>query len=105
MLIPFDNLCKKYNIRLDGILHVGAHECEEIEYYDKYLERTKVLWVEAIKDKVEIIKNKYNDIVIENAVVSDIIETVNFNIANNGQSSSIFEFGTPITSDINLLMD
>lgn len=30
---------------------------------------------------------------IENAIVSDVIEKVKFNISNNGQSSSMLEFG------------
>lgn len=93
MLIDLNELVKKYNINFKGILHVGAHHCEEIEVYDKYLQRNKVLWVEAIPHNVEYCKNKYNDILIEQAVVSDNIETVKFNISNNGQSSSILEFG------------
>ena len=38
-------------------------------------------------------KQKFNGILIENAVVSDIEEKVKFNISNNGQSSSILNFG------------
>jgi len=30
---------------------------------------------------------------IENAIVSDVVEKVKFNISNNGQSSSILDFG------------
>ena len=37
--------------------------------------------------------NKYPNVLIENAVVSDVIETVNFNVSNNGQSSSMLDFG------------
>lgn len=93
MLIKLDYLVEKYNITIKGILHVGAHECEEIEIYDKYVSREKVLWVEAIEEKVQISKNKHPNILIENAVVSDKIEEVKFNISNNGQSSSMFELG------------
>lgn len=46
-----------------------------------------------MSDKVELCKNRYPNLLIENAVVSDTIETVRFNISNNGQSSSILEFG------------
>ena len=45
MIILLDDLIKKYNIKINGIIHVGAHECEEIIYYDKYIERNKVLWI------------------------------------------------------------
>jgi FkbM family methyltransferase len=93
MLINLHELVKKYNINFKGILHVGAHECEEIVYYDKYLLRDKVLWVEALPGKVELCKKRYPDINIENAIVSDVIENVTFKVSNNGQSSSILDFG------------
>lgn len=93
MLISLDELIKKYNISLKGILHVGAHECEEIALYEKYLPRNKILWVDALHDKVELCKSKYPDLLIEFAVVSDKKEIVNWNRSNNGQSSSILNFG------------
>ena len=93
MLIPLHDLVKKYNIQFKGILHVGAHECEEIKDYEIHLPRNQILWIEALPGKVEFSKNKYPNVVIENAVVSDIIETVRFNVSNNGQSSSILDFG------------
>ena len=51
------------------------------------------MWIEALPGKVEFSKNKYPNVLIENAVVSDIIETVRFNVSNNGQSSSMLDFG------------
>jgi len=93
MLISLHDLVNKYNINFKGILHVGAHECEEINDYENYLSRDKILWVEAMNDNVDFCKEKYLGINIEQAVISDKIETVNFNITNNGQSSSILEFG------------
>lgn len=95
MLINLHELVGKYNIKLKGILHVGAHECEEIGDYLCYLPVNKILWVEAMKDKVDTIKQLSNNVVlIEHAVVSDKIENVKFNISNNGQSSSFLDFGT-----------
>jgi FkbM family methyltransferase len=93
MLISLHELAKKYNIVFKGILHVGAHECEELNDYLRYTSSDKILWVEAMKDKVDMCKNKYPGINIEHAVISDKVETVKFNISNNGQSSSILEFG------------
>jgi FkbM family methyltransferase len=93
MLISLHELIKKYNIQFKGILHVGAHECEEMNDYEIYLPRNKILWVEALQNKVEYNKSKYSDILIEQAVVSDQIEKVKFNISNNGQSSSFLDFG------------
>lgn len=93
MLISLQELVEKYNIKFKGILHVGAHECEELYNYEQYLPRNKILWVEALQDKVELNKKRYPDLLIEQAVVSDNIETVKFNRSNNGQSSSFLEFG------------
>ena len=93
MLISLHELIQKYNIQFKGILHVGAHECEELGGYEEYLPRNKILWVEALQDKVEYNKQRYSNLFIEQAVVSDKIETVKFNRSNNGQSSSFLEFG------------
>jgi FkbM family methyltransferase len=72
---------------------VGAHECEELSEYEKYISRDKILWVEALPDKVELCKHRYNGLQIVNAVVSDNVEDVIFKVSNNGQSSSILDFG------------
>ena len=93
MLIPLDKLVKKYDIKFKGILHVGAHECEELGDYLKYLPTNKILWVEALPEKVEICKQRYPNVLIENAIVSDVEENVVFKVSNNGQSSSILDFG------------
>jgi len=93
MLIPLHDLVKKYNIQFKGILHVGAHECEELNDYLQYLPINKMLWVDALPEKVAFCKQKYPNVLIENAIVSDVVEKVKFNVSNNGQSSSILEFG------------
>ena len=93
MLISLDDLVKKYSIKFNGILHVGAHHCEEIEVYEKYIQRDKILWVEALQEKVNYCKSIYQNLLIEQAVISDKEEIVTFNVSNNGQSSSILEFG------------
>ena len=36
MLIPLHELVQKYKIDFKGILHVGAHECEELTDYERY---------------------------------------------------------------------
>lgn len=93
MQISLNELIKKYNIVIRGILHIGAHECEEINFYEQFISRDNILWIEAIPDKVNICKNRFLKINIENAVVSDKEEDIIFNISNNYQSSSIFDFG------------
>ena len=93
MLISFDKLFEKYELKLTGILHVGAHECEELKDYEKYIDRNKILWIEGNPDLVIRNKNTYPNICIENAVVWNEITKLKFHIANNGQSSSVLDFG------------
>ena len=83
MLISFENLLSKYNMQIKGILHVGMHEAEEISMYEKCVGRDKILWVEAMSDKVLYCKSKFPGILTENAVISDVDdEEVKFNVSN-----------------------
>jgi FkbM family methyltransferase len=93
MLISLHYIVQKYNIQFKGVLHVGAHICEELHDYECYIPRNKILWIEALPDKVELNISTYPNILIEQAVVSDKVEIVTFNRSNNDQSSSILEFG------------
>jgi len=93
MLIPLQLLINKYNIKIKGVLHVGAHECEEINDYELYISRDKILWIEALPDKVNLSKDRFPGILIEEAAVSDCNDIVTFHRSNNGQSSSILELG------------
>jgi FkbM family methyltransferase len=93
MLISLHELVQKYNILFTGVLHVGAHECEELHDYERYISRDLILWIDALQDKVDISKQKFPGILIEQAVVSDTKDFVTFHRSNNGQSSSILEFG------------
>lgn len=97
MLITLHQLVEKYKINFKGILHVGAHECEELNDYLIHLPIEKILWVEALQEKVELCQSRHPNILIENAIVSDVVETVRFNVSNNGQSSSILDLGLLLT--------
>lgn len=97
MLIELSYLYEKYHIEASGVLHIGASTGQESESYHKH--GLKVMWVEAIRDVYkQLLRNvlKYTGTICLNACVSDKDgEIVNFNISNNeGQSSSLFEFGT-----------
>ena len=95
MLIPFRTLTKKYNMNVHGILHIGAHNCEELKAYTDYgLCNDKIIWVEANPTLVENNQKLDNTRIIKNFICCDTdIGTSKLNITNNGQSSSIFELG------------
>ena len=98
MLISFEEIYQiltKYGITITGALHIGAHECEELDFYNRLsLSVHDIIWIDALPHKVleaqsKCIPNVYN------AVITDTDnEDVTFNIANNGQSSSVLQFCT-----------
>jgi len=100
MLIPINELFNKYKIKVKGILHVGAHKCEELRsYLELGIKMENIYWIEAQPELV--FENKINNpsIIIYQAVIDEQDDKeVVFNITNNGESSSILEFGSHETS-------
>ena len=82
-------------ITLSGVLHVGAHECEEASVYQNLgIPDKRVIWIDALQDKVDKAVSRGVPNVFQ-AVMSDKDgEEVTFKRTNNDQSSSILEFGT-----------
>lgn len=98
MLITADEIyaaLSQYQHSITGILHVGAHECEEMGLYQSLgISSHQVIWIDAMEDKVNEARSRGIPNVYH-AVVSDQDDTeVTFHVANNGQSSSILEMGT-----------
>lgn len=91
MLIDFRTLNQNYKLNITGILHVGAHLCEELNVYRQLgVSDDNIIWVEGNpmifkQIKESGIKNVYN------ALISDEEKKVDFIITNNGQSSSVLE--------------
>jgi len=96
MLIPDLFEKYKYCIPSKGILHIGAHICEERNLYNSInMTDDKVLWIEAVSEIVDKVKKENSNINIIEAVITDKDnEYVNFMITNNFESSSIFNFET-----------
>ena len=98
MLISFEEIVRillENNIHIFGSFHIGAHECEEIHFYNQLgLRPENVVWIDAITSKVnEATKRGIPN--VYNAVITDKDdEEIIFNVSNNVQSSSVLEFGT-----------
>ena len=91
MLIPTIFTDYPKSIPKKGILHIGAHKCEEKDIYNSIgIHDENVLWIEANKDLVDVSKPNMINAVISNI---DNIE-VEFKITNNGESSSILNLKT-----------
>ena len=94
-LIRFLN---KKDIKITGVFHVGAHECEELAFYTKLgVPKSDIVWVDALQTKVEEAGKRGIPNVYTAVVTDKDDDTITFNIANNNQSSSVLPFGTHAT--------
>jgi len=96
MLIPLQDLNGKYHFKISGILHIGAHECEERSaYHSLGISDNDIIWIDAIPNLVHKMKMHDPSIKIYQAAISDQ-EGINseFIVTNNYQSSSLLELGT-----------
>ena len=101
MLIKIHQLIQQFHLKISGILHIGAHECEERGDYGRVgVPNDKIYWIEAMPNKVALCKQRYGaGLHIYQAVIDEHDgNKVMFNITNNGESSSILEFGSHATS-------
>ena len=100
MLIPFKDInqfIESNGKQIKGILHIGAHDCEErVDYNTAGIDDSRIVWIEGNRELVE--KNKQHGVQIYHVLVDEEEKEVIFHITNNGQSSSILEFGTHKTS-------
>lgn len=98
MLISFEeikNVLLSKNIDVHGSFHIGAHECEEMGFYNKLgIQKENVVWIDAIPSKVAEACMKGIPNVYAAVITDKDDEEVVFNVSNNVQSSSVLEFGT-----------
>lgn len=95
MLIEAKILCKYWMVKPKGVVHVGAHTGEESRNYNE-LVFGPCLWVEANPNLIPHLREKFkdtNDLVVQAAIWDESGKTLDFNVANNSLSSSLFTFG------------
>ena len=94
MLIKFQDLITRYQIKPKGVLHIGAHLAEESESY-RSMGVNNVIWVEADPDTFNRLSGIVSDIrgnIAYCFAASDTEnDSVDFNVASNGESSSLLE--------------
>lgn len=98
MLIALQSLLDKYQFNIKGIIHVGASTGQEMPAYAAATDGP-VIFIEAIPEVFRELERKmyqYPQTTCLHACISDVDgDMVTFNVSNNeGQSSSLFEFGT-----------
>jgi len=96
MFFSVDELVHTFNVKPSGVLHVGAHRGEESSEYQRF-GWGNVVWVEAQPDLVRELIDRLpepENCVIEAAVWDESGVELDFNIASNGQSSSLLDLGS-----------
>jgi len=97
MLLDFNELFQKYHMKIDGVLHVGAHLAEEAPLY-RAVKVSNVTWVEgnpSVMPKLRRILKPYKHKLVNALVYKEDDIELTFNVTNyEGMSSSILEFGT-----------
>jgi FkbM family methyltransferase len=93
MLLDFNYLKNKYDLKIDGVLHIGAHFGEEYETYE--LNNIKnLIFFEPVPVTYQKLKEKLEGkaILVNTALGnSEGKITMNIETANDGQSSSILK--------------
>lgn len=94
----FQNILKEFNLNLSGVIHIGANIGEERVFYLNH-SIEKQIWVEANPVIYKILQSNVANnpwaICFNECIGDEDGKEVIFNFSNNeGQSSSIFEFGT-----------
>lgn len=97
MLIDLRDLRRKYDMHINGILHVGAHLGEEGRCYSQ-MNIQDVWWIEgnpSVMEKLTSNVRQFGHRVINALVAEKDGMTVDFHVTNyDGMSSSVLEFGT-----------
>jgi len=99
---------KRFNIPLDGIIHIGAHLCQESDTY-RALGTRKVLWVESdpnlIPEGKMVIEEFQNQSLINETLWSSSTTLDMHYASNGGGSSSIYDFHLHKASYPDISMD
>lgn len=84
-----------FNTHLKGAIHIGAHHGQEKEWYTKN-NISPIIWIDANIEYYDILKKNVGDDMIIISGVGNEDKICDFNLSNNGQSSSFLELGTHI---------
>jgi FkbM family methyltransferase len=93
MLLDFETLIKKYNLKINGVIHIGAHYGQEHNLYKKQ-NINNIVYFEPLKKNFDVLKKNVDDKTVlfnialgnDNKKIKMFVES-----SNNGMSSSILE--------------
>lgn len=93
MLISANRLNDIWGLRPTTIVHIGAHEAEELADYDRLgWGSVRTVWVDALPEKAEFVRDltrgRPEQVVVEAVLWDQPGVAIDFNETNNGHSSS-----------------
>lgn len=94
MLLDFNQIIKKYNLKIKGVIHIGAHYGQEHNLY-KENNIKNIAYFEPLKDNFNVLKENIYDqnVKLFNMALGNINGEIEMYVEKNnkGQSSSILE--------------
>ena len=94
-------ILEKFNILTTGIIHIGAHDCQEASYYQNTMKisNDNIIWIDAMQHMVDANKKKGIKNIFCQAISDVDNQELTFHESNgDGQASSLLELGTHLTS-------
>ena len=93
MLLDLKKLKEKYDLKINGVLHIGAHYGQEFTTYQT-IGVKDMIFFEPLPDVFNVLKENIRDnAILMNTALGNIVGTVDMNVesANQGMSSSILD--------------
>jgi FkbM family methyltransferase len=93
MLLNLDNLTEKYDLKIKGVLHIGAHVGQEYNTYQR-LGINNVMFFEPVPSTFQRLKENVGDnAILVNTALGNIEGEVEMftETINEGQSSSVLQ--------------
>jgi FkbM family methyltransferase len=70
MILDLLNINEKYNLKIEGVIHIGAHHGQEHSIY-KQLNINNIIYFEPVKKTFNILKNKISDAKLYNIALGN----------------------------------
>lgn len=107
MLLDFESLVKLHNLKISGIVHIGAHYGQEWKTYKKNNIKN-VIFFEPLKENFAKLKENVKDeAILINCALGNSIQKIEMNVevANQSQSSSILKPKMHLQQYPNIIFD
>jgi len=106
VLISVSDLVKFWGVMPQNVLHIGAHNAEELDAYTRH-NWNQVTWVEAQPDKIEYLKKKLpaHHKLIQAAVWNESGISLDLKVMTNTESTSLLNLGTHASEHPNVTLD